>query len=73
MSTLRVELDQATCCGSKMCVNLAPQAFELLNDGFAGVVRRADEVPLDVLKKAARSCPTQCIVIYRDDIEVDLY
>jgi len=56
-----------------MCVNLAPQAFELLNDGFAGVMRRADEVPLDVLKKAARSCPTQCIVIYRDDIEVDLY
>ena len=73
MTTMKVELDQATCCGSKMCVNLAPQAFELLSYGYAGVKAGAENVPLDTLRKAARGCPTQCIVIYRDDVEVVLY
>lgn len=73
MSIFKVELDASTCCGSKMCVNLAPQAFEMHKQGYAGVKESASDCPLDILIRAARSCPTQCIVIYRDEKEVDLY
>jgi ferredoxin len=56
-----------------MCVNLAPDAFELRVEGYAGVKPGAEQSSLEALKKAARACPTQCIVIFRDGAEMDLY
>lgn len=70
---IKVELDQSICCGSKMCVSLAPRAFVLLDSGVAGVLPEAAASPLDQLVKAARSCPTQCIALFENDEEVDLY
>ncbi len=56
-----------------MCENLAPQAFILQSSGYAAVREGAENCPLDLLKKAARSCPTQCIVLYEDGAEIDFY
>ncbi|MFB9127844.1 ferredoxin [Paraburkholderia dipogonis] len=70
---IKVELDQSTCCGSKMCASLAPGAFVLLESGVAGVLPGALDCPFEQLMKAAKSCPTQCITIFRDGEEVNLY
>ena len=70
---IKIEVDQSICCGSKMCVTLVPQAFELLDTGMAGVLPHAATSPFDLLLKAAKSCPTQCITLFRDDEEIKLY
>jgi ferredoxin len=56
-----------------MCASLAPGAFALLDSGVAGVLPGAATCPLEQLMKAAKSCPTQCITLYKDDEEVNLY
>lgn len=73
MSNINIEINELDCCGSKMCENLAPQAFILKSGGYAAVREGAENCPLDVLKKAARSCPTQCIILYLDGAEIDFY
>jgi len=70
---IKIELDTSICCGSKMCATLAPQAFTLLDSGIAGMLPGAADSPFDKLLKAAKSCPTQCIALYRDNEEVKLY
>lgn len=73
MDNLNIIINDKDCCGSKMCENLAPNAFILRDDGYAAVRDGAENCPLDVLKKAARSCPAQCIILYQDGAEIDLY
>ncbi|GAB3625353.1 hypothetical protein PTE30175_01492 [Pandoraea terrae] len=70
---IKIEVDQSICCGSKMCVTLAPEAFVLLDAGMAGTLPHAADSPFDLLLKAAKSCPTQCIALFRDDEEIKLY
>ena len=64
-----VTLDPELCMGSGDCVRIAPSAFHLDDD--AGVSRPtpgAATTELDVLREAARSCPTQAISLARDGI-----
>jgi ferredoxin len=62
--TLRVELDADACAGHGVCVGLAPDVFELVDDGYS--VTKVSEVPPeleDAVRAAVRQCPTHAITI----------
>jgi ferredoxin len=57
-----VFVDRIVCIGSGSCVHLAPGVFELDAEGVAEVVDPSAADPA-VLRRAARSCPTQAIEV----------
>lgn len=70
---IEVGLDRDECCASGMCASIAPEAFEIDAHGFAVVLDGASSTPIDVLVRAAKSCPTMCISLRRGDDEIDLF
>ncbi|MFF0201655.1 ferredoxin [Streptomyces sp. NPDC005017] len=82
---LEVWIDQDLCTGDGICVQYAPEVFELDIDGLAYVKSPGDEllqeqgattpVPLPLLTDvvdSARECPGECIHVRRvaDGVEV---
>ncbi|MFC9841480.1 ferredoxin [Rhodococcus sp. NPDC127530] len=70
---VEVGLDQADCCGSGMCANLAPRAFEIDPSGVAKVLPTAPSSDRSQLLRAAKSCPTACITLLERGEEIDLF
>lgn len=78
---MRVWIDQDLCTGDGLCVDYAPEAFKLLEDGIAYVVdegkvcndpggsaetaRVPDRLEKDVVA-AASVCPGECIFVECD-------
>jgi ferredoxin len=60
----RIEIDRSLCSGFGSCVDAAPEAFRLGDDGIAAAVVEDSDAP-GVLD-AARSCPMGAIVL-RDE------
>jgi ferredoxin len=82
---LEVWIDQDLCTGDGICVQYAPEVFELDIDGLAYVKGDDDElrqspratvpVPLPLLRDvadSAKECPGECIHVLRpaDDVEI---
>lgn len=82
---LRVLIDQDLCTGDGLCVQYAPEVFELDIDGLAyvkdssGELRTASGAQVDVPESlvtevidSARGCPGACIHVRRasDGVEV---
>jgi ferredoxin len=83
---LEVWIDQDLCTGDGICVQYAPEVFELDIDGLAYVKDAADElvqtpgatvpVPLPLLRDvvdSARECPGECIHVRRAADRVEVY
>ncbi|MGW1200280.1 ferredoxin [Streptomyces sp. NPDC002536] len=85
LSELEVWIDQDLCTGDGICVQYAPEVFELDIDGLAYVKSADDEllqdkgattpVPLTLLndvRDSAKECPGECIHVRRvsDGVEV---
>jgi ferredoxin len=61
---MKVRIDTDLCAGFGICVGIAPEMFELHDDGYAIVL--LGEVPLaleDVVRRAASQCPAQAILL----------
>ena len=58
--TVRVEVDRELCVGSESCVQLAPGAFTIGEDGIA-IVADHSAVDIEKLKLAEKSCPSGAI------------
>lgn len=59
---MHIEIDRNACQGNALCVGIAPELFDVDDDGLAVVLRA--EVPgdlEDVARDASRSCPTRAI------------
>ncbi|MFJ3671873.1 ferredoxin [Streptomyces sp. NPDC090106] len=83
---LEVWIDQDLCTGDGICVQYAPEVFELDIDGLA-YVKSGDElllqdkgattpVPLPLLTDvvdSARECPGECIHVRRVSDRVEVY
>ncbi|MFE9921967.1 ferredoxin [Streptomyces sp. NPDC005774] len=84
-AALEVWIDQDLCTGDGICVQYAPEVFELDIDGLAYVKGSDDEllqatgattrVPLPILTDvvdSAKECPGECIHVRRvaDGVEV---
>ncbi|MDH6117610.1 ferredoxin [Kitasatospora sp. GAS204B] len=83
---LEVWIDQDLCTGDGICVQYAPEVFELDIDGLAYVKGEDDElrqqpgattrVPLTLLQDvvdSAKDCPGDCIHVRRVADRVEVY
>ncbi|MFF8954719.1 ferredoxin [Streptomyces sp. NPDC014894] len=83
---LEVWIDQDLCTGDGICVQYAPDVFELDIDGLAYVKSADDEllqdpgastpVPLPLLRDvvdSAKECPGDCIHVRRVSDSVEVY
>ncbi|MFA6272206.1 MAG: ferredoxin [Patescibacteria group bacterium] len=59
----RIEVDRDACISVASCVDIAPEVFELDDEGKA-VVKNAKGNPDDVILESAQSCPVNAIILY---------
>lgn len=81
---MRVRVDRELCIGAASCLALLPEVFELDEEGKAVIKRAAGdktsdwtdykELPVEaaMILEAARSCPTNAIII-EDDSGKQIY
>ncbi|HET9733554.1 MAG TPA: ferredoxin [Acidimicrobiales bacterium] len=61
---MRVVVDFDTCQSNAVCMSVAPEVFEVRDDGFLYVLDENPPEPLRAkVEEAARACPTQAISI----------
>ena len=56
---MRIEVDRDRCVGSGTCEMLAPDVFEVGDDGVVAVLR--PDVADDAVHDAVQQCPTQAL------------
>ena len=55
----RIEVDRSRCQGTGVCESIAPDFFEVLDDGAMHIIRaEVDPQHLDLIGDAVDSCPT---------------
>jgi ferredoxin len=62
MSDLKIIIDRTKCTGEAICVGIAPEVFELDEDGIA-VVMGAEGADREAILEAAESCPADAIIV----------
>lgn len=64
---MKVQINSEICAGFGICLGIAPEVFELHDDGYAIVlvseVKPEDE---DAMRRAAGQCPSQAISLTDD-------
>ena len=60
----RIEVDRVLCIGAAPCIAVAPEAFDLDDEGKAIVKKSWKKHSDDELIIAAQSCPVQAILLY---------
>ncbi|MFC5995024.1 ferredoxin [Pseudonocardia hispaniensis] len=61
---MRVHADMARCTGLGLCESIAPEFFEIQDDGTLAVLRSdVEEADRAVLTEAIRACPTEALRI----------
>ena len=63
---MKVEVDRELCISAASCVAIAPNTFELDQEGIA-TVKKQDGDPRDTILQAAQSCPVNAIKVFDDD------
>lgn len=58
----RIRVDRELCIGAASCVALAPEIFELDSEGIA-IITDPDGSTVEAMMEAAKSCPTNAIII----------
>ena len=64
---MKVQINTDLCAGFGICVGIAPEVFQLHDDGYATVL--VDDVPAeldDLVRRAASQCPAQAIMLSED-------
>jgi len=52
-----------SCIGCGTCENIAPEYFEVKDDGMSHVKKDYDEKDKDIIDEAIDSCPVQAITL----------
>ena len=64
---MKVVVDFDLCQSNAVCQGIAPEVFEVREDGYLYILKETpDESYRDKLNEAVRSCPTQAISIQDD-------
>ena len=69
---LKIEIECEECIGDGMCVNEAPETFELNDDSIA-VLKDNSTDELEYILDAARACPLDIIKVVEKDSGKQLY
>ncbi len=65
----KIEVNRDSCAGVGACVSIAPQIFQLDDEGKA-VVDESNKVNKETLLSAAKSCPHNAISLYDEEGKV---
>lgn len=61
---MKVVVDFDVCQSNAVCMGVAPEVFEVRDDGFLYILNESPGEDLrDKVEEAARMCPTQAITI----------
>jgi len=63
---MKVKVDRELCTSVATCVEVAPNTFELDDEGIA-VVKNDKGDAEETILQAAKSCPVNAIFVYDDD------
>ncbi len=63
----KVVVDKDICIGAASCVAIAPEVFDLDEDGKAYVKAGASLSDVEMVLDAARSCPVSAITVFDED------
>lgn len=63
---MKIEVDRELCISVASCVAVAPNTFELDDEGIA-IVKNASGDTKDTILQAAQSCPVNAIKIWDDN------
>lgn len=59
---MKVSVDEDVCAGHGICLGLAPEVFDLDDDGYAVVlVAEVPDEQVEAVRKAVQQCPTGAI------------
>ena len=58
-----VEVDRERCVGSGNCEMLAPDVFEVGDDGMVALLRPLEEADIDDVRDAVAACPTRALAV----------
>lgn len=65
---MKVVVDFTVCASNAVCMGIAPEVFEVRDDGFLYVLDEHPPAELDEkLREAKSSCPTGAISLVEDD------
>lgn len=62
MTGVRIIIDRTKCTGEAICVGIAPEIFQLDEDGIA-VVTDLEGADRETIYEAAESCPADAITV----------
>ena len=63
---MKIEVDRELCTSVATCVAVAPNTFELDDEGIA-IIKNASKDDEKTVLQAAQSCPVNAIILYDDD------
>ena len=60
---MKVSIDKDLCTGCGLCVDTAPDVFELVDDLASVKIATVKKALYDAVREAADDCPTEAIII----------
>ena len=60
---LTVQIDRLICVGFETCAEVAPELFEMDDEGIAVFVADTDEVTAETVLESCRECPGDALVV----------
>jgi ferredoxin len=63
---MKIEVDREACISVATCVQVAPNTFELDDEGIA-IIKGMDKDSIETVVQAAKSCPVNAIIVHDDD------
>ena len=65
---MKIVVDYNECASNAVCMGIAPELFEVRDDGFLYVLNdHPDEELWEKARQAANGCPTGSITLVEDD------
>ncbi len=65
---MKVVIDYDVCASNAVCMGIAPEVFEVRDDGFLYVLQENPPEELrDKVRMAANNCPTGAITLVEDE------
>ena len=64
---MKVVVDYDVCASNAVCMGIAPEVFEVRDDGYLYVLDENPARAVDKVRMAANNCPTGAITLVEDE------